>query len=417
MKISKRSWLLWLIATSFFSFQFILRLFPGLIMSDIMTKFKVNAMDFGILSAAYYFGYAGMQIPIGILLDRYSPRNVISVCALVCSAGIFSFVYSTQWSLVVFGRFLIGAGSAAGFLGTTKIIRTFFPESRFTSMVGMSFSLGLLGALYGGKPITLLIEQMGWTHVLILLAWICLIIAVVVYLTFPQFSQAKQDSSSLQNKPNSAATSVRELFSNHRLIWIALSGAVMVGPLEGFADVWGISYLSTVHGYTKSHASLITSSIYCGMLLGGPILSFFADKYRAFYTIPALCGLLMALCFGLLLLASDALPSEALMVIMSFVGILCCYQVIVIGLASQVVPSHLTGLATSFANCMNMLAGSFFHLVMGSIMDLKWSGTLVDGIKLYDKQSYISAIMIIPIMLILGFIGFTLLRTQAGQKS
>ena len=71
---SKKSWVMWLMAVTFFAFQFVLRLDPGLVMPEIMGKFQVDATSFGVLSAAYYLGYAGMQIPVGILLDRYNPR-------------------------------------------------------------------------------------------------------------------------------------------------------------------------------------------------------------------------------------------------------------------------------------------------------------------------------------------------------
>ena len=78
-------WVMWTLVSSFFMYQFVMRLAPGLLFKEIMVKFGVSATDFGVLSSMYYFGYAGMQIPIALLLDRYGPRFVVSFCIFICS--------------------------------------------------------------------------------------------------------------------------------------------------------------------------------------------------------------------------------------------------------------------------------------------------------------------------------------------
>lgn len=120
-------WVMWFFAVLFFSYQFIMRVFLGLCAPEIMHKFQIDASDFGFLASMYYYGYAGMQIPIAILLDRFGPRVIISICCLVCSIAIFLFYWTETWYVALFARFLIGAGSAAGFLGASKIITLWFP--------------------------------------------------------------------------------------------------------------------------------------------------------------------------------------------------------------------------------------------------------------------------------------------------
>jgi predicted MFS family arabinose efflux permease len=405
--LKKNPWLMWAIAVSFFAFQFILRVFPGLIVPEMMTKFHIDATSLGLLSASYYLGYAGMQIPVGILLDRFSPRYVISACAAICGLGTLSFVYSDTWVLTLLGRFLIGAGSAAGFLGTAKTVRMAFPEEKFTGMIGVTFTVGLAGALYGGKPMGLLIERMGWVQVLNLLAGLSLLIAVGVYLFFP----ADQDVGPARPGGHlRVGTALLSVLKNRKLIWVGIAGALMVGPLEGFADVWGISYLVNVYGFTKIDASLITSCIFFGMLFGGPILSYVAQRWHAFYEVTAFCGLGMATVFGVILLTRLFVTQIPLMILMTLVGVLSCYQVIVFAIASKLAPPELSGMVTSVTNCINMSAGCLVHFLMGGVMDLQWSGGLSDGIRIYEPAAYSSAVAIIPIGLLLGLLGFGLLR-------
>ena len=377
-------------------------------MTDIMTKFQIDATAIGVLSAAYYLGYAGLQIPVGIALDRLSPRTVISASALTCTLGTLSFIYSESWTLTLFGRFLIGAGSAAGFLGTAKVIRLGFSESKFTALMGLTFTFGLMGALYGGRPVSLLIDQMGWVSVLKILSLICFLIAVSVFLLFPK--QDLAESSDQDDRNFSILGSLKEIIKERRILWVGIAGALLVGPLEGFADIWGISYLVNVYGFTKTDASLVTSCIYFGMLFGGPILSYVAQKTKAYYVVTALCALFMAAIFGGVLLTDLFASKVVLMASMTIVGILCCYQAVVFAIACRLAHPRLSGLATSVTNCINMSFGCLFHFAMGKIMDYQWSGAFENGIKVYDGASYSSAIAVIPIALVFGFFAFLLLR-------
>ena len=149
-----RPWIMWFFTSLFFAFQFIIRVFPGLCVPELMNKFQINATEFGLLSSMYYYGYAGMQIPMALLLDRFGPRLIVSLCCFICSASIFLFYWAENWYLVLFARFLIGAVSAAGFLGTFKVISLWFPFSTYTRMFGLTNTVGLLGAVYGGRPVS-----------------------------------------------------------------------------------------------------------------------------------------------------------------------------------------------------------------------------------------------------------------------
>ena len=417
VRLSKISWLMWLVAVTFFAFQFVLRLFPGLIMTEIMTKFHIDATSFGVLSAAYYLGYAGMQVPIGILLDRFTARSIISLCAFTCTLGSLSFVYSDSWTLTLIGRFLIGAGSAAGLLGTVKTIRYAFPEKYFSGMMGLTFTLGLSGALYGGKPVSLLIQQMGWVSVSKFLALLSLVISIGLFLFFPREAKIENESNHPTQPTTSLISDLKLILCNRQIIWLAIAGALMVGPFESFADVWGVSYLVNVYGFSKPDASLVTSGIYMGMLVGGPVLPYIAERLNAHYWVNALSGLLMALVFGLVIFSETTFSKSSLLGLMIFVGILCSYQAVVFAVACKLAPSRLAGLVTSVTNCINMCAGCLFHFAIGCMMDLNWSGLTENGIKIYEPSSYVTAISLIPFTLILGFLGFLWLSKQGKISS
>ncbi len=402
-------WVMWLFATSFFAYQFIIRVLPGLIMPEIMNKFHVDATEFGFFSAIYYVGYAGMQIPIAYLLDRYGPRLIISLCCLICSGSMVLLSVADTWYIAVIARLLIGAGSAAGFLGVSKIISLWFPFRYYSFIVGLSFTLGLPGAIYGGKPVSHLMSVYGWENIILALGGLGLLLTLILVLVIKPYKV------SFIHESPSFMKDFKSLFSFPVLLVIAGANLLMVGPLEGFADVWGVTYLMQVNSFSRGDAALITTAIFTGMLFGGPLLAFLADKFKASYLVTGLCGVLMALLFMIMLMNGGGIGFYALWGMMFFVGVLCCYQVLVFAIGTNYVPENMRGITVAFLNCINMLGGSFFHTTIGYLMDAFWLGAMVDGERVYGPHAYNYSLWVIPAAAFIGGCVFLALKFK-GQK-
>lgn len=404
-------WFMWLFTALFFSFQFIVRVFLGLCVPELMDKFQVNATEFGLLSSMYYYGYAGMQIPMALLLDRFGPKLIVSVCCFICSASMILFYWTENWYLLLFARFLIGATSAAGFLGTFKVISLWFPVSSYSKMFALTNTVGLLGAVYGGNPLSYLISIYGWHNVLFIMGIIGLFLAATLFTLLKPYSVilSRGDISFVKN--------FKSLFSMPLLFFIALGNLLMVGPLEGFADIWGVSYLTIVFSFEKTDASLITSCIFTGMLVGGPILAYFSRLYAHSYHLISLCGVLMAALFAIMLLSNGSLNYIVLSLMMFIVGILCCYQVLIFSIGASTVPLELRNMTIAFLNCVNMLGGIFFHVMIGTLMDTFWSGELENGHRTYTAVSYEYAMWVIPLAAFIGGMLFLFLQPFFKPKT
>lgn len=398
---------MWMFPLSFFAFQFILRLWPGLMSQQIMEQFSIDASSFGILAAFYYYGYAGMQIPVAALLDRFGARYVMSTLALVCGLATLLFIHTDNFYVAVLARFLIGAGSAGGFLGISKVVSEWFPKSQYARMIGFSFTFGLMGAVYGGKPVSFLIELYSSNTVALCLAYIALFIGFASFLALRPKTIEKIAAPAQFNIAN-----FKELLSS-KVIWaLAIANLLMVGALEGFADVWGVQYLMLAFTLSKGDAAGVISFIFLGMLVGGPLLALFAKRFGN-YSVISSCGLGMALCF-MLLLHAPAYNWWLLAGVFFVVGVLCCYQVIVFAAGAELVPVKHLGIAIAFLNCINMLGGSFFHTLIGSIMDMLWGGTMGDdGLRLYELNTYNYALSSIPICASLGAVMVYFIQKRA----
>jgi len=200
------------------------------------------------------------------------------------------------------------------------------------------------------------------------------------------------------------------------MIWaLALANLLLVGSLEGFADVWGVGYLMKAYNLNKADAAAHASFVFVGMIFGGPILAFFSKKIGN-YTVIAICGLGMALAFSTLLM-NDTYNHLMVSCLLFAIGIMCCYQVIVFAAGANLVEPRQLGVTIAFINCINMLGGSFFHTSIGKIMDLFWTGSMnAEDLKIYDLEVYKYALSIIPVCAILGAVIVCLIGMRVRSK-
>lgn len=405
-----KAYFMWLFPLLFFAYQFILRLWPGLMMQPLMAQFSIDAGSFGLLAASYYYGYAGMQIPIALLLQKFGARIIIAVFAILCGLAMFLFSSTNNFYVALLSRFLIGAGSAVGFLGISQVVSEWFRSDQYANMVGLSFSFGLLGAVYGGKPLSLLLSHYDSHVVALVLSLFSLFIAGAVILV------VRQPTAINKSEKNSLKWADLTRLLSSKYVWIlAVANLLMVGALEGFADVWGVSYLMSAYSFNKADAALLCSFIYVGMLFGGPLLALFAKRFGNYKVLRA-CGLSLGLVFCFLF--SNSVNNWFLLGGLFFlIGILCCYQVIVFAAGSSLVAPSLLGICIAFLNCINMLGGSFFHTLIGKMMEYFWMGTVdAQGAKIYSLHTFQCALSLIPVCAVLGGLSIFYLQRVISRQ-
>lgn len=368
-------------------------------MQDIMQQFAVDATSYGFLASVYYYGYAGAQIPIAMALDKYGARKILVFCTVLCGLGMFSFCNTNNWTLALISRFLIGVGSAGGFLTIVKVISQCFPSDSYGRMVGFSLSVGLLGAVYSGRPLSLLLSQFDWHEVGKYLSLIAIVIAFLTFL----FLNLKTDNDRSIDKFE--MKNVLGILKSPNLLLLALVNLLLVGSLEGFSDIWGVNYLMVGYRLQKTDAAEIVSFIPVGMIFGGPLLSLLSKKLGEYLGI-VFAGVVMALSLLYILFFRDDLM--VLRGIFFLIGIMCCYQVLVFTLGSKFSKPSTLSLTTAFLNCINMLGGAFFHSIIGFSMDLFSTDSSC------SPEAYQTALLVIPLCAALG--SFITLCLRASKR-
>jgi MFS family permease len=165
--------------------SYIYRTINALISGQLMTELGINAADLGLLTSAYFLTFALVQLPLGILLDRFGPRRVQSGLLLFAALGAALFATGHNLAVLLLGRGLIGVGVAAALMAGLKAIVLWFPKERVALINGWFVMLGALGALTATAPAELMLEWMGWRGLFALLAAATAISALLIYLIVP----------------------------------------------------------------------------------------------------------------------------------------------------------------------------------------------------------------------------------------
>lgn len=383
----KAALFVWAIASLFYAYQYILRVMPNIMLDEIMQRFDISTATFGQFSGVYYLGYSLMHLPVGILLDRYGPKKIMSLCILLTVIGLTPLIFAEHWVYPIFGRLLIGIGSSAAILGLFKIIRMTFSEARFSRMLSLSVTIGLIGAIYGGGPVQTLLDSIGYQSVIVWVGFSGLLLALATYWIVPDVAYQPQGS---------VFSNIREVISNRRVIGCSLFAGLMVGPLEGFADVWGTSFLKSVYGFDGTLAASLPSLIFVGMCFGSPVLNFISERTKSTLGTIMGAGAFMALAFTCLILFS--LPKTLLSVSFVAVGVCCAYQILAIYKASTYVREEVAGLTTAVANMIIMIFGYAFHALIGATINA--CGGAGSG------SAFLIGIGVIPVALMVGTVGF-----------
>jgi hypothetical protein len=207
---------------------------------------------------------------------------------------------------------------------------------------------------------------------------------------------------------------LKKVIFNKYIILISLFAGLMVGPLQGFADIWVKPFLCEVYKLTENLASSLSSVVLIGMGAGSFFLAYLLEKYRdKHYEIVIACALTMIASFLLLFTGFGgvyvALP------VLFIIGVASGYQVITIYKAISYVNKNLVALATAVSNMIVMTFGWFFHTSISKVIDLSWNKTIIQGNPTYGAGLLIEAISIIPVCLLIAMIGFIWLRKQQGK--
>jgi len=255
--------------------SFLFRTINASISPVLVSDFGLGAAETGLLASVYFLVFAGAQIPIGVLLDRYGPRRVQSVLLVIAVGGATLFGNADSFAELLVGRAMIGLGVAASLMAGLKAILVWFPRDRVAFVNGGMIMLGSLGAVTATAPTDWLLTWCGWRSLFELLTIATLAVAGLIYFVAP-----KSDEGSKRSVPSGKPLTLRSIFSDPRFLRIAPLSATCIGSSWAMHSLWAASWLADVEGFGRQGVinQLFTMAI--GISLGALLLGTLADRLR-----------------------------------------------------------------------------------------------------------------------------------------
>ncbi len=393
----------WLAGAMFFFYAWILRVAPSVMVEELMRDFNVGAAVLGHLSAAYFYGYAGMQIPVGILLDRFGPRRLMTVAAFVCAGGCVLFATAETLAAATVARVLIGASAAFSLVGAMAIAGQWFPPTKFALLSGLAMAAGMAGGVFGQAPVRLIMEATDWRTTTLLVAGAGALLGVAIWATVRDKWRGK---GGLGNVLGGLGIVFR-----HRQTWlIALTGLATSAPLLGFAGLWGVPFFEAAYGLPRTSAATLTSTMIAGWGFGAPSFGWLSDRI-GLRKAPLLTGLTLQSFAFAALLYIPGLPIPVVAILTFLTGFFGASQILCFALAKESHPAALSGTSIGFTNAMVTGTGALFQPLVGLLLDLSWRGqTSPLGARLYETDDYRLALTSIVACCVIGFASLCAVR-------
>ena len=145
-------WFIWLLGCSFYFYENLIEVSPGVISDKLINDFGIHGAVLGSAIAFFFYAYAPMQMPVGVLVDNFNVRYLLTGATLSCVAGCFLFAVAPSIIFIGAGRFFIGFGAAFAAVCTMKIATNRFSPKQFSLLVGFMVAIGMSGSIFGRGP-------------------------------------------------------------------------------------------------------------------------------------------------------------------------------------------------------------------------------------------------------------------------
>lgn len=404
------------LAAIFYCYEYYLRVAPSVMSAELKSTFNLSDAAFGHLAACYYYAYTPMQIPVGMLLDRFGPRRVLTLACLICALGTYVFAATHSVLLAQLGRFFVGFGSAFAYVGILKISDVWLPKKYFALMAGIGTALGMLGAIGGALSMAAMVSLMGWQSTLYYSVVAGLILTVILWLVLKDEPNADHPSAKTHSIPSGVVVlqGLSKMVRN-RQMWInGLIGCLTFLPISAFAELWAVPFLETV-GFTRSEAALGSSLMFLGFALGGPIWGILSDIFKN-RRYPMIIGSLMAALFLLLLIQFPSNSKPWMYSLLFLSSVFASVEILVFAVSNDQNSKDVTATAAAFTNMMTMIGGALLPPIIGKILDL--TVKVVDGMPYYSSSDYTFSLMALPLGLVIAaFLSFCLKESFQQEKT
>ncbi|MGZ4478484.1 MAG: MFS transporter [Nocardioidaceae bacterium] len=407
----RRAVLVWLAGVSVYFLAIFHRSSLGVAGLVAAHRFDITASQLSTFTVLQLLVYAGMQIPVGVLLDRFGPRRLLLTGAFLMTAAQLGFAFTGTYAGALVARVFVGMGDAMVFISVLRLIASWFPPARNPIVTAFTAMLGQCGALVAAIPLANALDDYGWTPTFIVAASTGLLAGVLVVLLVRDVPPGAA--------PAASAKSVRAVGRDLRLAW--RDPGNRLGLWSHFTTQFAANVMSLLWGYPffvhaehtgRGTAGALLTLLVCVFIVGGPLIGGFISR-RPWHRSTVVLGIVsaMATTWTVVLLWPGDAPLWLLALLVVTTGLGGPGSMIGFDLARTFTPSSRLGQASGIVNVGGFTASLLAVLFIGIVLDAVTPGSSTD----YSPHAYRLAMCVQYVAWVVG--GFQVWRYRYRARA
>lgn len=407
---SKYRWVVF--ASVLFTYLIIVtqRTAPGLITEELMTEFKVTASTIGLLTSIQFMAYASLQIPIGILSDRFGPNLFLIVGTLLNGIGTLFYSVAPNEMVLLIARLLVGMGDATIWVNLVLILSQWFKVKEFVGLLGIAGMTGSFGFLMATVPFSNWIDIAGWREPFLIMGIVLCLNALILYFVLvkkPKLTLIKEASVTKENKREKTLPMLRRIFSNRQAWATFLCHFGLVGTYIGFIGSWAVPYGMNVYDLSRSDASQLIMIGLFGAIIGAPLTSWISNRLESIKRPYIVVHVIVFLSWVVFLLFHGKPPYFMLFLLFFLIGYGNGASTLTFAIVRNSFNMKEVGVVSGFANTGGFISAILLPIFFGFILD-QFQHT---GSEIGYQYGFI-----IPIVFtILGLVGGFIIKEQRQE--
>jgi len=400
--LAKKSYYPWVVislSAAFLFYKYILYVSPGIMTNELMRAFSINGTQLGNLAAVYFYGYLGVQIFAGPLLDKYGVRKITPAAILICALAALAFSHAhTLWGALAF-RAVIGMGVAFATVNYLKMASEYFEAHQFAFISGLLATAVMLGAVFGETPLVIVLHAIGWRNMLFLVGLLGVIIAVLFFMIVKEKPKVILLPSEQQHW--SKVELVKILTSKQNWLLFCYAGLAF-SPLAVLGGLWGNPFLQTAHHLSLEQASFLLSWVFIGLGVGSPILGLISDRLAKRRSVMQVSVFLSFLALAPVIYCQWLSVTE-IGILMFLFGFFTGAFMLSFAVAKEINSLVMTATVVAMINTGSDIFGAITEPLVGKFLDLHWGGSIIDGVRHFSLLDYRMAFCVLPLYLLLAW--------------
>jgi len=392
-------WLICGLAGLFYVYDYFIQVSPSVMTQQLMEYFSIGAGGLGILSACFFYAYIIMQIPAGLLLDRFGARNLLTAAVFISACGVTLFAITPYLAVAGFARFLIGLGSAFAFVSALFLISRWFHHRHFAMLAGLIQLGGCLGSIFGLAPLAVAINHFGWQESMFWAGMLTFMLTGIYWLVIRD-GEARQGKSLV---PKGEWQRLQQVLRTPQLWWIGVCGFMCWIPVGVIGALWGVPYLMEVYQWSNTTAGNWCSLFWVGLGFGSPLIGWLSARWQR-RCLPIQLCFVVGLFSTTLLLNANHLPATVTGFSLLLLGVSCSVQSMSFGLVKDIVPEEIFGTASGFNNMAAILGSGLTQPLVGFFLSLTWGGVMMHHAPVYNINDYRLAFLVLPLAALIGIV-------------